>query len=356
MAQQQERTRCYGRLLELSRGRGWILPLQEIAHPAAGWNRGHIYLTSSDVRPGFDLRAGDLVAFHLYADKKGLGAEDCFPVRLPAEAAQMAQAAAAAQATAAAAAASGTPGYWPSAPQQPPCPATAVPPVMAAAPQAESPQKPWKGKSWWNQAAQEQKPKSSPWAAQPNPQKPVAPPPGLDASASEYVSAPPGFAPRRDMFSVNVALFADSDDEDDEDTETVKRIHESDGTQSVCGSVSGKSTKSSMCDASTCAGFSGGRTCSVADSEWSNSPKTPPDHPAVVVCLEKALETGVVADVFSDGGDDEEPAMEPTPESSLPPSPKLKELDVPDPVEESTTSKILSVSRILPAGYKVYQI
>jgi hypothetical protein len=334
MAQQQERTRCYGRVLELSRGRGWILPLQEIAHPAAGWNRGHIYLTSSDIRPGFELRAGDLVAFHLYADKKGLGAEDCFAVRLPAEAAQAAQmAAAAAQATAAAAAAaSGTSGYWPSAPQ------------------AESPQKPWKSKGWWNQAAQEQKPKPSPWAAQPKPEKPVAPPPGLDAHASEYASAPPGFAPRQDMFSVNVACLY-SDDEDEEDTETVKMIHESDGTQSVCGSVSGKSTKSSMCDASTCAGLSGGRT-SVAESEWSNSPKTP----AVVVCIEKALETGAAADVFSDDGDDEEPAVEPTPESSAPPSPKPKEFDVPDPVEESTTSKILPVSRILPAGYKVYQI
>jgi len=72
---------CQGKLLEMHRSHGWILPLQAIEHRNAHLNGGKIYLDAEDMRPGVALRPGDLVVFFLYVDSRGLGAEDCFPVR-----------------------------------------------------------------------------------------------------------------------------------------------------------------------------------------------------------------------------------------------------------------------------------
>lgn len=80
-----ERTcQCQGILVEMRQGTGWVQPLQAIDHPTAHWNRGKVYLAERDMRrPGQALRPGDLMVFFLYSDSKGLGAEDCFPLRDP---------------------------------------------------------------------------------------------------------------------------------------------------------------------------------------------------------------------------------------------------------------------------------
>jgi hypothetical protein len=72
---------CQGKLLEMRRSHGWIQPLQLIQHPNAHLNGGNVYVSAEDMRPGVALRPGDLVIFFLYVDSRGLGAEDCFPVR-----------------------------------------------------------------------------------------------------------------------------------------------------------------------------------------------------------------------------------------------------------------------------------
>lgn len=80
-----ERTcQCQGVLVGMDRGIGWVQPLQAIDHPTAHWNRGKVYLAQRDLRrPDQALRPGDLMVFYLYADSKGLGAEDGFPMRDP---------------------------------------------------------------------------------------------------------------------------------------------------------------------------------------------------------------------------------------------------------------------------------
>jgi len=64
----------------MTRGSGWIKPIEEINHPSAHWNQGDVYLSEKDVLPGVTLEAGDSVVFHLYVDAKGLGAQNCVPV------------------------------------------------------------------------------------------------------------------------------------------------------------------------------------------------------------------------------------------------------------------------------------
>jgi hypothetical protein len=55
----------------------WILPHHEIDHLDAWKHRGSIYLDMNDISAGAQLKNGDAVAFYLYADDNGLGAEDC---------------------------------------------------------------------------------------------------------------------------------------------------------------------------------------------------------------------------------------------------------------------------------------
>jgi hypothetical protein len=68
---------CTGILHETKGHYGWILPSDKIDHPEARKHRGGIYLDTRDIRPGTPLVKGDEVAFYLYADAHGIGAEDC---------------------------------------------------------------------------------------------------------------------------------------------------------------------------------------------------------------------------------------------------------------------------------------
>jgi len=68
---------CSGVLQETKGHYGWILPEQRIEHPDASKHRGMVYLDTRDIRPGSPLRKGSAVAFYLYVDGSGLGAEDC---------------------------------------------------------------------------------------------------------------------------------------------------------------------------------------------------------------------------------------------------------------------------------------
>jgi hypothetical protein len=73
---------CQGILLGMQGGTGWIQPLQTIDHPSARWNKGHIYMSTQDMRcSATALRPRDIIVFFLYVDSKGLGAEDCYPLR-----------------------------------------------------------------------------------------------------------------------------------------------------------------------------------------------------------------------------------------------------------------------------------
>jgi hypothetical protein len=344
---EQARTRCYGRLLELKKwGGGWIEPLQQIDHPSSAWNRGHIYLTRSDVRPGFDLQPGDVVAFYLYADKKGLGAEDCFPVRMPPP-------------TAFQAAVSLAPTFTPPKPQ---APVVQPPPGLAAPAKPEAATKSAKttGSELKAQAPpykpslcaalgftddDEPSPSVKSWSTGTESQ-------GLKMTAPP-VGPPPGFAPLRDNFSVNFALLQDSDDEDEYESNEMDSSS-NDGTaksqqlgdadektadaQSVCGSFS---LKSSAETASTCAGLS---------DRGGSHPTTPATPAKCVLTFAKGLEKITSATVFSDSDsdDDDEPACEPTPGASQAPSPEVKEISVPDPMPAQ--------NKILPAGYKIYMI
>merc|ERR550514_1770968 len=57
---------------------GWILVQEAIDHEHSERNgAGRVYLGAKDVKAGARLREGDQVAFFLYADSHGLGAEDC---------------------------------------------------------------------------------------------------------------------------------------------------------------------------------------------------------------------------------------------------------------------------------------
>lgn len=55
---------------------GFITPDDVIDHPKASLKDGKIYVSASDVLTG-ELNVGDLVNFHVYEDKSGLGAEEC---------------------------------------------------------------------------------------------------------------------------------------------------------------------------------------------------------------------------------------------------------------------------------------
>lgn len=71
------RVLCTGELLVMLGHYGWIMSLVGIDHPDSKKHAGRVYLKGSDVRPGCNLTPGTVVAFYLYADADGLGAEDC---------------------------------------------------------------------------------------------------------------------------------------------------------------------------------------------------------------------------------------------------------------------------------------
>jgi hypothetical protein len=55
---------------------GWILPLEDIDHPASAHTDGKIYIHKRDIADGSQLAEGDVVGFYLYSDDQGLGAEE----------------------------------------------------------------------------------------------------------------------------------------------------------------------------------------------------------------------------------------------------------------------------------------
>jgi hypothetical protein len=71
---------CFGEILSVHGKYGWIRPLQQIDHKDTGKHEGRIYLKIKDMRPGCVARAHSIVKFYLYADRAGLGAEDCHAV------------------------------------------------------------------------------------------------------------------------------------------------------------------------------------------------------------------------------------------------------------------------------------
>jgi len=74
------RVLCTGELLVMLGHYGWIMSLVGIDHPDSKKHAGRVYLKGTDVRPGCNLTPGTVVAFYLYADADGLGAEDCHPL------------------------------------------------------------------------------------------------------------------------------------------------------------------------------------------------------------------------------------------------------------------------------------
>jgi len=57
---------------------GWIKPDEPLEHQLAQKHKGDIYLHIKDVMEGESPEKGKAVNFHVYADKSGLGAEECF--------------------------------------------------------------------------------------------------------------------------------------------------------------------------------------------------------------------------------------------------------------------------------------
>jgi cold shock CspA family protein len=55
---------------------GWILPLEDIDHPASAHTDGKVYIHKRDIADGTQLAEGDVVGFYLYSDDQGLGAEE----------------------------------------------------------------------------------------------------------------------------------------------------------------------------------------------------------------------------------------------------------------------------------------
>ena len=57
---------------------GWIEPEHAVNHPKAYAHKGQLYVHSKDVLNGEALSSGTQVHFHLYEDRAGLGAEQCY--------------------------------------------------------------------------------------------------------------------------------------------------------------------------------------------------------------------------------------------------------------------------------------
>jgi len=67
---------CQGQILVMLGHYGWILPLEDIDHPASAHTDGKIYIHKRDIADGEQLAEGDVVGFYLYSDDQGLGAEE----------------------------------------------------------------------------------------------------------------------------------------------------------------------------------------------------------------------------------------------------------------------------------------
>jgi len=66
-----------GEVIRWCGGFGWISPDVSIDHPAAMKHHGDVFVHVSDVIGGSKFESGEKVQFIVYADKSGLGAEEC---------------------------------------------------------------------------------------------------------------------------------------------------------------------------------------------------------------------------------------------------------------------------------------
>lgn len=68
---------CRGEVLSMLSHYGWLKPFTPIDHHSFWKHGGRIYVHRNDIINGEVLAPGDVVTFHLYADSRGLGAENC---------------------------------------------------------------------------------------------------------------------------------------------------------------------------------------------------------------------------------------------------------------------------------------
>jgi len=72
--------RINGRISEWKGTFGWIIPEQQVQHEKAPMNQGRIYVKADDIshENGEAWKGeGQRVSFLVYADNRGLGAEEC---------------------------------------------------------------------------------------------------------------------------------------------------------------------------------------------------------------------------------------------------------------------------------------
>lgn len=79
--------RACGEVVRWCGGFGWIRPLAPVEHPAAAKHSGDVFVHSSDVIGAWKLEPGTAVDFVIYADRSGLGAEECRISQVPGRAA-----------------------------------------------------------------------------------------------------------------------------------------------------------------------------------------------------------------------------------------------------------------------------
>lgn len=68
---------CRGKVITMLSHYGWLMLHGEVDHPAVEKHGGDVYIHKDDVCEGEAPVSGDTVTFYLYADDKGLGAEQC---------------------------------------------------------------------------------------------------------------------------------------------------------------------------------------------------------------------------------------------------------------------------------------
>lgn len=73
--------RIAGAVVRWCGGFGWVRPHTPIDHPSADKHGGDLFVHASDVIDAWSLDPGTEVSFIVYADKSGLGAEECRPAQ-----------------------------------------------------------------------------------------------------------------------------------------------------------------------------------------------------------------------------------------------------------------------------------
>lgn len=72
-----------GMVLRFVGSTGWIKPSETVEHPELGRHKGKIYFHKNDLQGVESIQKDTSVAFHLYSDSAGLGAEEVTVVALP---------------------------------------------------------------------------------------------------------------------------------------------------------------------------------------------------------------------------------------------------------------------------------